>query len=119
MKKLWDSRVPFLAYGIPYAYLAPWGNGEAGKLLANFLWIIGFITLVKWAYHRKSLKTLLLGNALSSFVSCICLLVLGTEKWGRSFEPATAFRMLCAAALIALIVQLVWRRVRRLTQKRF
>ena len=26
MKKLWDSPVPFLAYGVPYAYLGFWGK---------------------------------------------------------------------------------------------
>ena len=51
MKKLWDSPVPFLAYGVPYAYLGFWGHGETGGALANFLFIIGVITLMKWAYH--------------------------------------------------------------------
>ena len=105
MKKLWASPVPFLAYGVPYAYLGFWGHGETGKVLANFLSII-------------SLKALFLGNALSLLVSCVCLSVFGTEKWGGTFEPATAFQMLCAAALLALAVQLVWWRVKRRTQKR-
>ena len=47
MKKLWASPVPFLAYGVPYAYLGFWGHGETGKVLANFLSIIGVITLMK------------------------------------------------------------------------
>ena len=83
MKKLWDSPVPFLAYGLPYVYLGLWGHGETGKFLANFLYIIGFFTLMKWAYHRNSLKALLWGNALSFLVSCACLSVYGTEKWGQ------------------------------------
>ena len=112
MKKLWDSPVPFLAYGLPYVYLGLWGHGETGKFLANFLYIIGFFTLMKWAYHRNSLKALLWGNALSFLVSCVCLSVFGTEKWGGTFEPATAFQMLWATALIALAVQLVWWRVK-------
>ena len=119
MKKLWDSRVPFLAYGVPYAYLGLWGYGETGGALANFLYIIGFFTLMKWAYHRNSLKAMLWGNALSFLVSCACLTVFGAEKWGQPlFEPATAFRMLCAAALIVLAIQMVWWRVKRWTQKR-
>lgn len=118
MKKLWDSPVPFLAYGLPYVYLGLWGAAEKGKYLANFLYIIGFFTLMKWAYHRNSLKALLWGNALSFLVSCVCLSVFGTEKWGETFEPATAFQMLCAAALLALAVQLVWWRVKWRTQKR-
>ena len=118
MKKLWASPVPFLAYGVPYAYLGFWGHGETGKVLANFLSIIGVITLMKWTYHRNSLKALFLGNALSLLVSCVCLSVFGTEKWGGTFEPAAALQMLCAAALIALAVQLVWWRVKRRTQKR-
>ena len=117
-EKLWDSPVPFLAYGVPYAYLGFWGHGETGGVLANFLSIIGVITLMKWAYHRKSLKALFLGNALSLLISCACLSVFGTEKWGGTFEPATAFQMLCAAALLALAVQLVWWRVKQRTQKR-
>ena len=64
MKKLWDSPVSFLAYGVPYAYLGFWGHGETGGALANFLSIIGVITLMKWTYHRNSLKALFLGNAL-------------------------------------------------------
>ena len=72
MKKLWDSPVPFLAYGLPYVYLGLWGRGETGRFLANFLYIIGFFTLMKWAYHRNSLKALLWGNALSFLVSCPC-----------------------------------------------
>ena len=98
-----------------------WDFGDMGKRaksLANFLSIIGVITLMKWAYHRNSLKALFLGNALSLLVSCACLSVFGTEKWGGTFEPATAFQMLCAAALLALAVQLVWWRVKRRTQKR-
>ncbi len=118
MKKLWASPVPFLAYGVPYAYLGFWGHGETGKVLANFLSIIGVITLMKWTYHRNSLKALFLGNTLSLLVSCVCLSVFGTEKWGGTFEPAAALQMLCAAALFALAVQLVWRRVKRRTQKR-
>ena len=118
MKKLWDSHAPFLAYGLPYVFLGLWGHGETGKFLANFLYIIGFFTLMKWAYHRNSLKALLWGNALSFLVSCVCLSVFGTEKWGGTFEPATAFQMLCAAALLALAVQLVWWCVKRRTQKR-
>lgn len=62
MKKLWDSPVPFLAYGVPYAYLGFWGHGETGGALANFLSIIGVITLMKWAYHRTSLKALFFGK---------------------------------------------------------
>ena len=85
MKKLWDSHAPFLAYGLPYVYLGLWGRGETGKFLANFLYIIGFFTLMKWAYHRNSLKALLWGNALSFLVSCACLSVYGTEKWGQPF----------------------------------
>lgn len=111
------SPVPFLAYGVPYAYLGFWGHGETGKVLANFLSIIGVITLMKWTYHRNSLKALFLGNALSLLVSCVCLSVFGTEKWGGTFEPATAFQMLCAAACSALAVQLAWRRVKRRTPK--
>lgn len=119
MKKLWDSPVPFLAYGLPYVYLGLWGAAEKGRFLANFLYIIGVITLMKWAYHRNSLKVLFLGNALSFLVSCTCLSVFGAEKWGQPLlEPAAAFKMLCAAALIALAVQLVWWRVKRRTQKR-
>ena len=118
MKKLWNSPVPFLAYGVPYAYLGFWGHGEAVGALANFLSIIGVVTMMKWTYHSNSLKALLLGNALSLLVSCACLSVFGTEKWGRPFEAATAFQMLCAAALLALAVQLVWWRVKRRTQKR-
>ena len=71
MKKLWASPVPFLAYGIPYAYLGFWEHGETGGALANFLSIIGVITLMKWAYHKNSLKALLLGNALSLLLSLI------------------------------------------------
>ena len=115
MKKLWASPVPFLAYGVPYAYLGFWGHGETGGALANFLSIIGVITLMKWTYHRNSLKALFLGNALSLLV---CLSVFGTEKWGGTFEPATAFQMLCAAALFALAVQMVWWCVKRRTQER-
>ena len=117
MKKLWDSPVPFLAYGVPYAYLGFWRHGETGGVLANFLSIIGVITLMKWAYRGNSLIALFLGNALSLLISCVCLSVFGTEKWGGTFEPATAFQMLWAA-LIALAVQLVWWRVKRRTQKR-
>ena len=94
MKKLWASPIPFLAYGVPYAYLGFWGHGETGGALANFLSIIGVITLMKWAYHKNSLKALFLGNALSLLVSCACL------------------------SLLALAVQLVWWRVKRRTQKR-
>lgn len=54
MKKLWDSPVSFLAYGVPYAYLGFWGHGETGGALANFLSIIGVITLMKWAYHKTA-----------------------------------------------------------------
>ena len=118
MKKLWDSHAPFLAYGLPYVYLGLWGHGETGKVLANFLSIIGVITLMKWTYHRNSLKALFLGNTLSLLVSCVCLSVFGTEKWGGTFEPAAALQMLCAAALLALAVQLVWWRVKQRTQKR-
>ena len=119
MKKLWDSPVPFLAYGLPYVYLGLWGDAEKGKFLANFLYIIGFFTLMKWAYHRNSLKVLFLGNALSFLASCPCLSVFGAEKWGQPLlEPAAAFKMLWATALIALAVQLVWWRVKRRTQKR-
>ena len=118
MKKLWASPVTFLAYGVPYAYLGFWGHGETGKVLANFLSIIGVITLMKWTYHRNSLKALFLGNALSLLVSCVCLSVFGTEKWGGTFEPAAALQMLCAAALLALAVQMVWWRVKRRIQKR-
>ena len=54
MKKLWASPVPFLAYGVPYAYLGFWGHGETGKVLANFLSIIGVITLMKWTYTETA-----------------------------------------------------------------
>ena len=91
MKKLWDSPVSFLAYGVPYAYLGFWGHGETGGALANFLSIIGVITLMKWAYHKNSLKALFLGNALSLLVSCACLSVFGTEKWGP-LNPRRLFR---------------------------
>ena len=118
MKKRWVSPVPFLSYGLPYVYLGLWGDAEKGKFLANFLYIIGFFTLMKWAYHRNSLKALFLGNALSLLVSCACPSVFGTEKWGGTFEPAAALQMLCAAALFALAVQLVWWCVKRRIQKR-
>ena len=95
-----------------------WDFGDMGKVLANFLSIIGVITLMKWTYHRNSLKALFLGNALSLLVSCVCLSVFGTEKWGGTFEPAAALQMLCAAALLALAVQMVWWRVKRRIQKR-
>ena len=90
MKKLWDSHVPFLAYGVPYAYLGFWGHGETGGALANFLSIISVITLMKWAYHKNSLKALFLGNALSLLVSCACL----SEQRNRAgpLNPQQLFR---------------------------
>ena len=117
MKKLWDSPFLFWPMAFPMRIWDFWGHGETGKVLANFLSIIGVITLMKWTYHRSSLKALFLGNALSLLVSCVCLSVFGTEKWGGTFEPAAAFQMLCAAALLALAVQLVWWRVKQRTQK--
>lgn len=54
MKKLWDSRVPFLAYGLPYVYLGLWGHGETGGVLANFLSIIGVITLMNGHTTEKA-----------------------------------------------------------------
>lgn len=62
MKKLWASPVPFLAYGVPYAYLGFWGHGETGKVLANFLSIIGVITLMKWTYHRNQSESPVFGK---------------------------------------------------------
>ena len=54
MKKLWDSPVSFLAYGVPYAYLGLWGHGETGGVLANFLSIIGVITLMNGHTTEKA-----------------------------------------------------------------
>ena len=71
MKKLWDSPVPFLAYGVPYAYLGFWGHGETGGALANFLSIIGVITLMKWAYHKNSLKAVFGKRSVPAGILCL------------------------------------------------
>ena len=102
--------------GFPRSFSGLWRSLCVSGILGT--WGNGVITLMKWTYHRNSLKALFLGNALSLLVSCVCLSVFGTEKWGGTFEPAAALQMLCAAALLALAVQMVWWRVKRRTQKR-
>ena len=62
MKKLWDSPVPFLAYGLPYVYLGLWGHGETGKFLANFLYIIGFFYADEMGIPQKQPESPALGK---------------------------------------------------------
>lgn len=102
--------VPLLCC-IPYAFLCLYGDAEHDTMLAYTYCTIFCLALMRRT-HRIS-PALFAGHGLSFLSSCLCLQLFRTERWQWYFKPFSAFQVLAALSLAALIIHLFLCRRRR------
>ena len=97
-----------LAYAIPYAYLALWGDAVHGTMLLYLLMAAAFFLLCKAAAKLRSLPVILFGNLLSTAVSCLCLVMLGPKDMAAYFKPFTGWSLLLTVSAVAAGAQMIY-----------
>ena len=98
-----------LAYGVPWAFLALFGDAVY-RWAWHYVLIFACMAMLAWL-GVKTGGILLAGNALSLSVSLLCVHVLGFAEQDYYFKPFGAFGWTVILALASALVQwLIWKK---------
>ena len=101
----------FLAYALPYPFLAMWEDATFGTAWCYGLSILLLILLCRISIKRKLTKTMLAGNALSLLLSLLLVSLFRTEKWLWYFTPFTPLQMPLFLTALTVLLELFALRV--------
>ncbi|MBQ4579636.1 MAG: hypothetical protein IJA83_03160 [Clostridia bacterium] len=108
MKRRWI----LLGYGVPYAFLALWGDAAHGTMLLYLLMAAAFFLLCNAAVKQRNLPVILCGNLVSTALSCLCMVLFGPQDMGAYFKPFTGWSLLLIVSALAVGVQMIYARHR-------
>lgn len=97
-----------LAYSLPYAYLAMYGDFNSSTLIFYLFMIVCFATLLNIAIKTKNIIVLILGNILSFISSYIFVLQNQTDQWTGYFKPFTPSGLLTSITVVAFLIQVLF-----------
>ena len=83
----------FLAYAIPYPFLAMWEDAAFGTGWCYGVFALVLILLWRVSAKHKLVKTMLAGNAVSLLLSFLCVSLVQSEKWLWYFKPFSAMQL--------------------------
>jgi len=96
-----------LAYAVPYMFLAAYGDGKYGTMLFYGVMIAALVGLFVMAYKTQNVRLIIPGNIISAIVSAVITKNSELVEMNYYFKPLTAFWLVIAVSVIALVVQLV------------
>ena len=96
-----------LGYGVPFAFLAMYGDAAFGTMWLYGLLIAGMGFLCWGTVKMRSFLALILGNLLSALVSAACVAAFLKPDWAWYFKPLTPQSMLVLISAGAFAVQLI------------
>ena len=106
MKKTQKFRIIMLiAYCIPYAYLAVWGDGVQGTMIFYGVMVIGLSLLCWGAIKTNDLPLLSAGNIATFTSSWFAARFTDLAPMGEYFKPFTSLTLIATISLIALGLQ--------------
>ncbi|WP_409968831.1 hypothetical protein RFF05_02360 [Bengtsoniella intestinalis] len=101
-----------IAYWVPFAFLAMYGDREL-----NTLWLYGFMVvdmaILCWACMKNHCPEIIIGGNLITVVSSyLCLQqMLATEQgeyWVAYFKPLTPIQLVLLLTGVMVVLQLLW-----------
>lgn len=95
----------FLAYCIPYAYLAVWGDGVHGTMLFYGIMIIGLSLLCWSTVKTNDLPLLAAGNIATFTISWAAARFTDLAPMGEYFKPFTSLKLILTLSLITYGLQ--------------
>lgn len=103
----WEIRpVILLAYCVPYAFLAIYGDAIYGTMLLYVVMGAAFWGLYHLCTRTRNIAVCFIGNLLSFSVSFLTAQPLHLEKMEWYFKPFTSQSLLITLSLIILMIQL-------------
>ncbi len=104
--KGWTVKIiMLLAYCVPYAYLAMYGDATYGTMIFYGFMVVCLGVLCHIAIKTKNRAVLIVGNILSLTSSYFLISKNQDEIWEWYFKPFTPFGLLLLITIIALVVQ--------------
>ena len=96
----------FIAYSLPYPFLAMWEDAAFGSLWCYGIMILFLVLLGRFTIRRTLYKVMFSGNALSLFLSLICTHFFQTEKWLWYFKPFSPLQMPIFLSVLIILGEL-------------
>ena len=104
--KSWTLRLALLLlYCIPFAFLSINGDAVSRTMIFYVLMVIGFAGLCWGALKTNNIPIIYIGNVLSFVSSYIVAKVSGLDSMGYYFKPFTAYSLIVALSIVAVICQ--------------
>lgn len=96
----------FIAYSLPYPFLAMWEDAAFGSLWCYGITILSLVLLGRFSIHRKLYKVMFGGNILSLLLSLLCVSLFQTEKWLWYFKPFSPLQMPVFLSVLIILSEL-------------
>ena len=105
------SVVLLLAYCVPYAFLAVYGDAASGTVLFYGLMVAAFAALSRVALRIRRPCAAVAGQLLSLASSTFCLWRTELETMNWYFKPFSAHDVICLLSMAMILLQIVdiWR----------
>ncbi|ABW17680.1 hypothetical protein [Alkaliphilus oremlandii] len=97
----------FLAYCVPYGYLAMKGDATFGTMIFYGLMIASFGILCRTAIRTNNAIVLIIGNVLSFISSYLFTFKNLSEEWGWYFKPFTPMSLLLLITTVFFTIQVL------------
>ncbi len=108
MKKSLIIRIVLvMMYCIPFEFLSVNGDAVSGTMIFYVLMVIGFAGLCWGAVKTNNIPIIYIGNVLSFVSSYIVAKVSGLDSMGYYFKPFTAYSLIVALSIVAVICQTI------------
>lgn len=106
--KTWALRLALLLlYCVPFAFLSVNGDATSRTMIFYVLLVIGFAGLCWGAVKTNNIPIIYIGNVLSFASSYIVAKVSGLDSMGYYFKPFTAYSLIVALSIVAVICQTI------------
>ncbi len=105
MKNAWMIRLSLLlAYGIPFAFLAVYGDATSGTMLFYGLMIAGFALLCWCSLKTSNAFVAVIGSILSFTSSWIAAKLSALAPMAHYFKPLTSHSLIVVISVVAVIL---------------
>lgn len=107
MKNWYIRLLLLIAYVVPYAFLAVWGDAVFGAMLLYVVMFAAFLILYTLCIRTGKVVVLLTGNILSFVCSIVAAKFTHLEELSWYFKPFTALSLLTVLSAAAWVMQIL------------